>query len=84
MHTVMMTCCILHNMIVEVVEDESDEGLNNDFLFEGTLTRQDARSVPNTHSLHKTMSALECSTTHYRCRDDLVEHLWNFYGDQSE
>jgi hypothetical protein len=79
MHTVIMACCILHNMIII---DESDEILDNEHLFDGTVCNPaNGPFMSSARRVYETMSSIERSDTHYKCRNDLVEHLWNVYGD---
>lgn len=77
MHTVMMCCCILHNM---VIEDETDA--DDNYLFDGAVGEAPGRIRPSARDIYHTLKALENSFLHYRCRDDLVQHLWNFHGEE--
>ena len=67
-----------------IVEDQASVPENDSFPFDGTITAAPGHCVTTSRSIHEDLKVLESSYTHYRCRDDLVQHLWNFYGDQEE
>jgi len=83
LNEVMLTCIILHNMIIE---DEWDEngGEMNDYLVEDGFQVDELFYDANSVSL-VTMATVRNQymneVEHYRLRHDLVEHLWDFHGN---
>jgi hypothetical protein len=75
--SIMFTCCILHNMIVE---DEQDiEGLQ-DII---TELQQDVPPLRRGLSFQELLAGtieLENRDTHFNLRGDLMEHLWKLKG----
>jgi len=69
---IMMTCIILHNMIVE---DEQENAHNTDFLDIGQL----AVPYPNNPDRQAFVAAshrLHDRTMHFQLQSDLIEHQW--------
>lgn len=81
MHTVMMTCCVIHNMIVE---DESSSSAEERYMFDGEVSNAPGHFVTSARSIYETLKVLESSQTHYCCRDDLIDFLSNFQGELEE
>ncbi|KAL6279196.1 hypothetical protein ACE6H2_016077 [Prunus campanulata] len=100
LRSIMMTCIILHNMIVE---DEYDYEATEEFEpdpMNTSLTRIYERPLgPNGHSLeHEPLvrdgrfnnpmidryQEMQSSYVHERCQIDLIEHLWEMKGNHNE
>lgn len=68
---VMITCTILHNMILE---DEKD--LNVEPIFKPTLCGMQNPQDLSSHELHKGTTKMEDINAHYNFCNDFVHHLW--------
>ncbi|XP_070662488.1 uncharacterized protein [Malus domestica] len=97
LHSIMMTCIILHNMIVEdeyiEIEEDSDEDVDDDQL---THARAIARNVeylaPTTYETRhdrvtlgeymRCLNRIQAPQIHDTLRKDLVEHVWRLKGER--
>jgi hypothetical protein len=74
---IMKTCIILHNMIVE---DEREEGI---FDYDYDQGNTSTVIIPNSSRAARLARNVELHDRqkHHELRKDLVEHIWNEYGD---
>ena len=74
----MTACVIMHNMIVE---DERDEGMQDQaWQFQGQLVEpQGPFSFEQFFDFHRDICEKQ---SHNQLQNDLVEHVWQHYGDQ--
>ena len=74
-----MTCCIiLHNMIID-----DERGLNLVFDYE-TVSAEITAPVGGNESFDEFVAAfrqVQNTDTHFQLRNDLMEHLWQKYGN---
>jgi hypothetical protein len=75
---VMTACVIMHNMIVE---DERDEGMHDPaWQFQGQLVEpQGPSTFAQFLDFHRDIRE---KASHLQLQRDLVEHVWQHYGDQ--
>jgi hypothetical protein len=80
LNKIMTSCIIMHNMIVE---DERDE--HNDFNYDtmGENVKISHESTPELDEFIANYQTIKDRSTHTQLQDDLVEHLWQHYGDQN-
>ncbi|ETN12292.1 hypothetical protein PPTG_09158 [Phytophthora nicotianae INRA-310] len=82
MKDVMLACIILHNMIVE--DEQRIPSLNHQYLFEDEWVSPAEVGVPDecpVAMIANAMQVLEDEELHYELKTDLVEHVWQCYGD---
>jgi hypothetical protein len=73
---IMMSCIIMHNMIVEV-ESEEDNDFNYDQMGERvTMSHDDA---PELDAFIANYHKIKDKETHTHLQEDLIEHLWQNY-----
>jgi hypothetical protein len=73
---IMMSCIIMHNMIVEV-ESEEDNDFNYDQMGERvTISHDDA---PELDAFIANYHKIKDKETHTHLQEDLIEHLWQNY-----
>ena len=83
MTKIMYTCVILHNMILE---DERD--MDEDFNYENAPTmpdiyRQDMILTDSDFNFHiNQQMSYRNANLHHKLQNDLINHIWNFCGDQ--
>ncbi|XP_006645484.1 putative nuclease HARBI1 [Oryza brachyantha] len=75
---IMTACIILHNMIVENERGEQDIDYNYDN--EGERVTPSHTSTPDFDEFVRTHHDIRNRHTHSQLQEDLVEHLWHFYG----
>nr|XP_034594733.1 uncharacterized protein LOC117856488 [Setaria viridis] len=73
---IMVTCIILHNMIVE---DEQDNARDTDFLNIGELAVR-YRNNPDREAFVAAHHRLHDQNTHFQLQYDLIEHQWMRLG----
>lgn len=74
---IMKTCVLLHNMIVE--DERDDEGAVRNYenytpVVELTRPPLGAAEFIQRHQM------IRDNVSHYRLRNDLIEHVWNEFG----
>lgn len=80
LHTIMMACVILHNLIVE---DERDmEHVDFDFDCSSEVLEVFRGECTFSEYLGRS-SSIRDKKQHFRLRDDIVEHLWQLRGDEN-
>ncbi|ETN24251.1 hypothetical protein PPTG_20770 [Phytophthora nicotianae INRA-310] len=82
MKDVMLACIILHNMIVE--DEQRIPSLNHQYLFEDEWVSPAEVGVPDecpVAMIGNAMQVLEDEELHYELKTDLIEHVWQCYGD---
>nr|XP_029732097.1 uncharacterized protein LOC115268186 [Aedes albopictus] len=80
LESIMRTCIILHNMIIE---DERDDSTAFDY---GSLHASILGSTENTDGFSEFLARYEKvhdTTLHYQLQNDLVEHLWQIKGEDN-
>jgi hypothetical protein len=84
LENIMMTCIILHNMIVEDEKDDVDEDLelnepaSTTYVQPPEITHNDI-SVSFQRTL-EINAEIQHRPTHIQLRNDLVEHIWQKFG----
>jgi Plant transposon protein len=83
MATIMRTCVILHNMIIE--DERDDTGLDNDYdRSSGSSVELSNDTSPDFDAFLRRYRAIHNSAKHYQLRNDLIEHLWQRRSDDDE
>ncbi|KAI5349997.1 hypothetical protein L3X38_002888 [Prunus dulcis] len=88
LRSIMMTCIILHNMIVE---DEYDYDATLTRIYESPMgpNGQPMESEPlvwdgrYNNPMIDRYQEMQSSYVHERCQLDLIEHLWEMKGNHS-
>lgn len=81
MGDVMITCIILHNMIIE--DECGDCTLNNDYLYEDKWVSPAppvAGNICPVSMIARALKTVEDEDLHYELKHDLIEHIWQAYG----
>ncbi|XP_034197658.1 uncharacterized protein LOC117613121, partial [Prunus dulcis] len=95
LHSIMMTCIILHNMIVEdeyeYVEEESDDkdmcpqrsrrARARQYELEPSITYEYHQDRQTLSNYKIRQNRLRSPHTHQSLRHDLINHLWRSFGD---
>lgn len=76
----MVTCIILHNMIVE---DEQDNARDTDFLNIGELVVR-YRNNPDREAFFAAHHRLHDQNMHFQLQYDLIEHQWMRLGSHHQ
>lgn len=97
MVTIMRACIILHNMIVEdergaykfmTVQDALNDFDGNanydDEIRRAKFKRMQLIECHTFERFHSRFKSLRDTTTYYRLRTDLVDHVWEFFGRRDE
>ncbi|XP_008229452.1 PREDICTED: uncharacterized protein LOC103328823 [Prunus mume] len=96
LNSIMMTCIILHNMIVEDERDDYYDGESNDedsdpnrsrraraLIYDGAELPRDPRTCRISMELYVSRyRAIRCPVANNGLREDLVAHLWNIRGQE--
>ncbi|KAE8958517.1 hypothetical protein PR002_g30841 [Phytophthora rubi] len=89
MEKVMRACIILHNMICE--ENRNSNVDEHNYLFDESdessvytlkVTRPAGFRPRSIGELTSRINAIESATKHAQLRADLIEHVWNCFGDE--
>ncbi|KAI7938062.1 hypothetical protein MJO28_014989 [Puccinia striiformis f. sp. tritici] len=78
LNRIMLTCIILHNMIVE-----DERGSPEDFVYESgstTFVEPGRTESVDFSNFLKNCIALRDSTAHHQLKNDLIKHLWTLKG----
>ena len=86
-NTIIRTCVILHNMIVE--DERNDDNLNDDYWLANTVKHPfvivDCGQVANTPDVAwNVFSEVVDKAMHRQLQCNLIEHLWAHHGDLDE
>jgi hypothetical protein len=80
----MMTCIIMHNMIVEDESEKDDDFNYNQIGEKVTVSHDDA---PELNAFIANYQKIKNKETHTQLQEDLIEHLWqncpNLYNNIS-
>ena len=79
MWSVMTACVIMHNMIVE--DERDDSVFDENWLFQG----ENVEPQPGVATFEEFIDFqydLRDHDTHASLQNDLVQHIWNFIGNQ--
>ncbi len=77
MHDVVVTCCILHNMIIDCQDSSHCDGtVPDDPMI--LLSNKPNGLSESIFDRFKGVADVEC---HHRLMKDLVEHRWNLFGN---
>ena len=78
MWKMIIDCVIIYNMIVEY---ERDKSITKDWQFRGELVQPvgGVATFANFINFHKEMCGRDA---HMQLQNDLVEHMWQPYGNQ--
>src|SRR5215208_2788222 len=83
MASIMKACVILHNMIIE--DERDDAGLDNDYDgSSGSSAGLSNNTSSDFDAFMRRYHAVRNSEKHYQLRNDLIEHLWQRRGNNSE
>ncbi|CAN1310647.1 Protein ALP1-like [Linum perenne] len=82
LRNIMLTCIILHNMIIEDEQVDSDDEMLGDPDYEIENPRNDLnRDGPTLVEYLARNNRIRNAATHHALRTDLVEHVWNLHGN---
>ncbi|XP_070677902.1 uncharacterized protein [Malus domestica] len=97
LHSIMMTCIILHNMIVEdeyiEIEEDSDEDVDDDQPTHARAIARDLEYLTSTtyetqqdrvtlSEYMRRLNRIQAPQCHDTLRKDLVEHVWHREGER--
>ncbi|XP_062556708.1 uncharacterized protein LOC134221532 [Armigeres subalbatus] len=87
LESIIKTCIILHNMIIENEKDdplimmETNRKAGNNEVTED-INRMDTENVERFDSFLSRYKAVHDTNQHYQLRNDLIEHLWAVKGEE--
>uniref|UniRef100_A0A0D3E646 DDE Tnp4 domain-containing protein n=1 Tax=Brassica oleracea var. oleracea TaxID=109376 RepID=A0A0D3E646_BRAOL len=82
---IMRACIILHNMIVENVRDGYGTQFDISDFEEGDVTRSsrvEANMPTNLNNIFPIRNDVRDTRIHEHLKTDLIEHIWNKFGDE--
>ncbi|ETV69556.1 hypothetical protein H257_14792 [Aphanomyces astaci] len=85
MHHVVITCCVLHNMVIddEMDDDSCDLEFLNDLQPDDPFVATGEIEHATLQSRIRAFVKLTDGVAHTKLLHDLVEHRWNLFGDIS-
>ncbi|CAL1411095.1 unnamed protein product [Linum trigynum] len=80
---IILTCIILHNMIIEDEQVDSDDEMEDslDYEVHDQQPTNVNRDIPTLTEYLARNNRLRAAPTHHGLRQDLVEHIWNLHGN---
>ena len=78
---IMKACIIMHNMIVEDEREIGQLDFNYDMIEENQLVSVSHERTPELYEFIQTHHQIRDRQTHSQLQADLVEHLWQKYGE---
>jgi hypothetical protein len=80
LNQIMITCIILHNMIVE-----DERGPLHEFEYDGcSVTVEPSRNESvNFSQFVKNYQGIRDATAHHQLKNDLIKHLWSLKGQSN-
>jgi hypothetical protein len=85
MHSVIKCCVILHNLIIDYEREHGEDSTYiNDAQYAPnhpfTVVSRERAQPPSTSEQVAVLSTIQNPDMHRRLRNDLMSHLWEFYG----
>ncbi|XP_021763762.1 uncharacterized protein LOC110728417 [Chenopodium quinoa] len=87
LHNIMLACIIIHNMIVEDERETYQNNVNtNEFMNAGGNANEDTTEYRTDRIVDiglylSRRTEIEDQQTHLQLKNDLVEHIWNKFGN---
>ncbi|XP_021748592.1 uncharacterized protein LOC110714393 [Chenopodium quinoa] len=87
LHNIMLACIIIHNMIVEDERETYQNNVNtNEFMNAGGNANEDTTEYQTDRIVDiglylSRRTEIEDQQTHLQLKNDLVEHIWNKFGN---
>ncbi|XP_021738184.1 uncharacterized protein LOC110704674 [Chenopodium quinoa] len=87
LHNIMLACIIIHNMIVEDERETYQNNVNtNEFMNTGGNANEDTTEYRTDRIVDiglylSRRTKIEDQQTHLQLKNDLVEHIWNKFGN---
>ncbi|XP_021723919.1 uncharacterized protein LOC110691305 [Chenopodium quinoa] len=87
LHNIMLACIIIHNMIVEDERETYQNNVNtNEFMNVGGNANEDTTEYRTDRIVDiglylSRRTEIEDQQTHLQLKNDLVEHIWNKFGN---